>query len=200
MFSAKLEEGAFDFRMLATFALKDNLRPNVASAIKYATVDAGLKVRMVSNDHIETAKAVALKAGIIKPFELEVENAVMTGEDFASKVGNIADKHIYEGEGGTIQTLDNEETFKSIAKNLKVLARATAEHKKLLVVGLKACGISTEEFNDEKLKAQQKKTKLDDMTCKVSVTGEGINDVAALKEAQVGLAMGTACSSAKDSS
>jgi Ca2+ transporting ATPase len=36
------------------------------------------------------------------------------------------------------------------------------------------------------------------MQAKVSVTGEGINDVDALREAQVGLAMGTGCPAAKD--
>ena len=44
------------------------------------------------------------------------------------------------------------------------------------------------------------KEKLADMTCKVSVTGEGINDVDALREAQVGLSMGNSCSAAKDAS
>ena len=60
---------------------------------------------MVSNDHIETAKAVAIKAGILMPYELEEPNTVLTGEEFASMVGETEDYHCYDGEDGVIQAL-----------------------------------------------------------------------------------------------
>jgi magnesium-transporting ATPase (P-type) len=41
------------------------LREKVKSAISYATGFSNINIRMVSGDHLETAKAVALKAGII---------------------------------------------------------------------------------------------------------------------------------------
>ena len=50
---------------MAAIGLKDPIRNKVKSAIKYATEQGQLSVRMVSGDHLETAKAVALKAGII---------------------------------------------------------------------------------------------------------------------------------------
>ena len=59
---------------------------------------------------------------------------------------------------------------------MRVLARATASDKLLLVTGLKALGKS------------------------VAVTGDGINDVIALQRANVGLAMGSGCSAAKEAS
>jgi len=58
--------------------------------------------------------------------------------------------------------------------NLRVLARATASDKHLLVVGLKGLGRN------------------------VAVAGDGINDVESLQRADVGLAMGSGCSAAKE--
>jgi magnesium-transporting ATPase (P-type) len=43
----------------------------------------------VSGDHIETAKAVALKSGILKPEEASKLYSVMSAEDFRNTVGAI---------------------------------------------------------------------------------------------------------------
>lgn len=59
---------------------------------------------------------------------------------------------------------------------MKVLARAIPYDKHLLVVGLKELGKA------------------------VAVTGDGINDVDALRSADVGFSMGSGCSVAKDAS
>lgn len=56
---------------------------------------------------------------------------------------------------------------------MKVLSRANPDDKLKFVIGLKNC----------------EKT--------VAATGEGINDVSALEQADVGLAMGSGCSAAK---
>lgn len=71
---------------LGAFALKDPLRAGVIESIKYARDDAMLSIRLISGDHIETAKAVALKCGIIREKE-NVANAVMDGETFRKIVG-----------------------------------------------------------------------------------------------------------------
>jgi len=60
-----------------------------------------------------------------------------------------------------------------IIPELKVLARANAHDKLLMVIGLKEMG------------------------CVVAATGDGINDIEALKNADVGLAMGSGCAAAK---
>jgi len=59
---------------------------------------------------------------------------------------------------------------------LKVLARAKPHHKYMIVHGLKEIGRN------------------------VVVTGDGINDVKAILAADVGLAMGSGCSAAKETS
>lgn len=50
--------------MLGAFALKDPLRPTVKSAVQHAYPH--MNIRLVSGDHIETATAVARKAGILE--------------------------------------------------------------------------------------------------------------------------------------
>ena len=72
--------------------------------------------------------------------------------------------------------VENLDAFRDVASSLRVLARATASDKNLLVAGLK------------------------NLERNVVATGEGINDVYALQSADVGLAMGSGCSAAKDAS
>lgn len=48
----------------AIFALEDPLREEVVHAVRECH-KAGIKVRMVTGDNIATAKAIAVKAGII---------------------------------------------------------------------------------------------------------------------------------------
>lgn len=128
-------------------------------------------VRMVSGDHVETAKAVARKAGILKAEDLAHEYAVMHSADFNRIVGSQSQKQY---DDGVFTEVENQEAFREVARHLRVLARATAADKHLLVVGLKSLGKS------------------------VTATGDGINDVEALRCADVGLAMGSGCSAAKE--
>lgn len=64
----------------------------------------------------------------------------------------------------------------TILEDVKVLARANSDDKLLMVIGLKNSG-----------------------RC-VAVTGDGINDIEALEHSDVGLAMGSGCSAAKQAS
>ena len=73
---------------VALFALQDDLREKVASAVKYAK-HGSINVRMVSGDHIETAKQTAIKAGIITEAESREKFVCMTGEDFRAAVGTM---------------------------------------------------------------------------------------------------------------
>jgi len=169
---AYLDQGTRMFTWIGAFGLKDPLRPNVKKCVNYAREQGHLNITLVSGDHIETAKAVALKAGILKPEEAGRVYAVMTGEAFRTHVGKLTEQ---VGDNGTVeQVLENQHGFAEIADQIRVLARATPQDRLILVTGFKAIGKS------------------------VAVTGAGINDVEALGAANVGLAMGSGCSAAKE--
>ena len=53
-----------DFTMVGIFGLKDPLRPGIREAVETCH-KAGINVRMVTGDNINTAKAISLDAGII---------------------------------------------------------------------------------------------------------------------------------------
>ena len=82
----------------------------------------------------------------------------MTGKDFRDQIG-LYDE-VYDSKAGVMQIKFADDTkFKSATKKLKVLARATAEDKFILVSGIRGRkGI-------------------------VGMTGEGITDARALKVA-----------------
>lgn len=157
---------------LSAIGLKDQLRNNVKSAIKFAREKGDLTVRMISGDHFETAKSVAIKAGILNKEDLAEENCIMTGEKFRNLCGAVSKERNIDGEDEYV--LENQNGFNEIYQNLKVLARATANDKHAFVVGLK------------------------NQNRKVSVTGDGINDIEAIEFADVGLAVGSGCSKIKD--
>lgn len=75
---------------------------------------------------------------------------------------------------GQEDRIQNIQAFSDIVSELRVLARARPEHKHMMVVGLRELGKS------------------------VVVTGDGINDVKSIQVADVGLAMGSGCSAAKE--
>ena len=80
-------EGMISFSFIGVIGLRDPLRPGVRESIRWARSDGELVVRLVSGDHPETAKAVALKAGILRPDEATLPYAVMHAEEFRARVG-----------------------------------------------------------------------------------------------------------------
>lgn len=49
-----------------------------------------MNVRMITGDHVETAKSVAVKVGILRREELEHEGVAMTGEQFRGDIGGYS--------------------------------------------------------------------------------------------------------------
>ena len=119
---------------------------------------------MVTGDNIDTARAIALEAGILKLEHKDRKYAVMDGKTFRELCGPMI--KIDTGNDLLREEIGNKEIFKEIAANLQVLARSTPEDKYMLVTGLRDLGAT------------------------VAVTGDGTNDAPALKKADVGFAMG----------
>ena len=95
---------------------------------------------MVTGDHFETARFVAHKAGIISRHESThhereqsaVNKYVLTGEQFKERIGN------YEiNQQTNVVKFESIDRFRSVAKFVRVIARATDEDKLLLCEGLR---------------------------------------------------------------
>ena len=170
--------------------IRDNNREDVPEAIRKCH-HAGITVRMVTGDNINTAIAISKDVGIIEHDQAgeckniaayyrkfvqekpdEAQRGIQTGENPIALEGEIF-RVICGGitknpgkDGGMEITLNNKEAFKHTVQRLKVIARASPEDKFILVFGLKELGNI------------------------VAVTGDGTNDAPALRQAHVGFAMG----------
>ncbi|KAL3511532.1 hypothetical protein ACH5RR_024249 [Cinchona calisaya] len=107
-----------DLILLAIVGIKDPCRPGVKNAVKLCT-DAGVKVRMVTGDNIQTAKAIALECGIL-----------------TSDVNAIEPNII---EGRTFREMSDTER-EQIAKTISVMGRSSPSDKLLLVQTLRRLG------------------------------------------------------------
>ncbi|KAF5623465.1 Ca2+-transporting ATPase [Fusarium sp. NRRL 52700] len=104
-----------DMTLIGIYGIKDPLRPTVISALKDCR-RAGVFVRMVTGDNIQTASAIASECGIFRPDE-----------------GGIA------MEGPEFRRLPPEE-LKQKVRHLQVLVRSSPEDKRILVRTLKDLG------------------------------------------------------------
>lgn len=87
-----------DMIYLVTYGMLNEVRDNTSKSIDaimfghedHASGEANseLTVRMVTGDHIETAKSVAIKAGLITEVEANNEGVVMHADDFNKAIGS----------------------------------------------------------------------------------------------------------------
>ena len=82
-------------------------------------------------------------------------------------------------------------------RDLKVIARASSDDKLILVAGITSKLMGRKE---KKRKGIADNEPIEGKAGIVGMTGEGISDAYALKEADVGLCMGSGCDVSKDSS
>jgi Ca2+-transporting ATPase len=133
------EENEAKLTALAIVGIADPLRREAAEAVNQCK-KAGICVRMVTGDNLQTAIKIAEECGILTNDEVAID---------ASEFRALSDEQVNQ-----------------LLPRLRVLARSTPLDKLNLV------------------------NKLRDMSEVVAVTGDGTNDAAALKAADVGLAMG----------
>ncbi|XP_042315274.1 LOW QUALITY PROTEIN: plasma membrane calcium-transporting ATPase 1-like [Sceloporus undulatus] len=104
---------------IAVVGIEDPVRPEVPDAIKKCQ-SAGIVVRMVTGDNINTARAIAIKCGIIRP-----------GETFVCLEGTDFNKQIRSADGKIKQEL-----MDKVWPTLCVLARSSPTDKYNLVAGI----------------------------------------------------------------
>jgi len=112
----ELPEG--DLVLLAIVGLKDPCRPGVKDAVQLC-VKAGVKVRMVTGDNLQTAKAIALECGILGSKADATEPNLIEGKSFRAL--------------SEAQRLE-------IADKISVMGRSSPNDKLLLVQALRKRG------------------------------------------------------------
>ncbi|CAN6346333.1 unnamed protein product [Urochloa humidicola] len=130
------------YTLITLFGIKDPVRPGVRDAVM-TCMAAGIKVRMVTGDNINTAKAIAKECGILTQDGIAIE-----GRELHNK---------------------STDELKEILPKLQVMARSLPMDKYKLVTSLQSMYQEV-----------------------VAVTGDGTNDAPALRESDIGLAMGIA--------
>lgn len=139
-----IDESAIDgLVFVGIVGMIDPPRPDAKMAVRKCK-EAGIRVIMVTGDHVNTAAAIARATGII-------------AEERKHEVKAISQQQLLQ--------LDDEE-FDDTIKNVSVFARLTPQMK-LRIAG-----------------------RLQAMEHLIAMTGDGVNDAPALKQADVGIAMG----------
>lgn len=164
--------------LLALAVLCDELRPEAKTAVDDLR-GAGVQVVMITGDHPETAAAIAKEAGLFLPVRQTEKRK--TSHHTPRKSKAEAQKYAPYVEsggavvltGGELAAMSDEEVLK-ILPRLRVVARALPTDKSRLVELSKRLG------------------------CVTGMTGDGINDAAALKKADVGFALGSGTEVAKE--
>jgi magnesium-transporting ATPase (P-type) len=143
--SAALDDAAIGAGLvfLGLAGMIDPPRPRAVSAVRTCH-GAGIRVKMITGDHAETARAIAGQIGIVKD---AAGAEVLTGRDLA---------------------LLDDAALGAAASRVDIFARVEPEQKLRLVRALQAQGEV------------------------VAMTGDGVNDAPALKQADIGIAMGLA--------
>jgi Ca2+-transporting ATPase len=131
--------------------IEDAVRPEAQEAVNECH-SAGIKVVMITGDHIKTAQAVAKSVNI---GSLKLAPVAISGQE----IDKMTDEELY-----------------SKVPDIDVYARVAPHHKFRIVKQLQSRNNT------------------------VAMTGDGVNDAPALKQADIGVAMGTGTDVARDAS
>ncbi|XP_050372176.1 calcium-transporting ATPase 8, plasma membrane-type-like [Argentina anserina] len=109
---------ADDLVLLAIVGIKDPCRPGVGDSVRLCQ-KAGVKVRMVTGDNVQTAKAIALECGILTPESELCEPTLIEGKAFREL---------------------SERQREDVAPKISVMGRSSPNDKLLLVQALRRRG------------------------------------------------------------
>eukprot|EP00668_Euglena_longa_P041182 GGOE01054204.1.p1 GENE.GGOE01054204.1~~GGOE01054204.1.p1 ORF type:complete len:1059 (-),score=247.52 GGOE01054204.1:414-3221(-) len=142
-------------------SLVDPPRPEAAAAIRTCR-KAGMKLLMVTGDHPVTAEAIARSVGILRP-RPNNSSPSWNPEDVAP----ISEELGIVVNGEELGSYTPKDWDEALSKEGMVFARTLPQQKQMIVANLQARGHM------------------------VAVTGDGVNDSPALKQASCGIAMGS---------
>jgi len=91
---------------------------------------------MITGDHLETAKQVAIKAGIVTEAESNTPGVCITGDEFVDQLQGY--EKIWDPNSSEWNIkFHNPSAFTDLKKRVRVVARCTTENKFVLVSGIK---------------------------------------------------------------
>lgn len=151
-----------EFCFLGLISLIDPPRPEVPGAVSDCHT-AGIKVVMVTGDHPLTAAAIARNIGLIT---LPTREVIAKRDGIAPEDVNEEDVGAVVVHGTNINDLTDDEWAIILSKEEIVFARTSPEQKLIIVKKFTEKGYLT------------------------AMTGDGVNDSPALKQAAIGIAMG----------
>lgn len=153
------------YRFLGLISLIDPPRPTVPDAVRKCR-SAGIKVIMVTGDHPVTAMAIAKKVGIIgEGHETKYEAAVLRNISISQFDGTESVAIVVTG--SELRNMEMHQLDLLIRDYEEIIFARTSPQQKLLIV--ESC------------------QRLGEI---VAVTGDGVNDSPALRQADIGVAMG----------
>lgn len=109
-----------DLTCLGIVGIEDPVRPEVPAAIRKCQ-RAGITVRMVTGDNINTARSIALKCGIISE-----------GDNYTILEGKTFNQRVRDPRTGKVK----QELIDQVWPSLRVLARSSPQDKYTLVSGI----------------------------------------------------------------
>ncbi|MFI5806724.1 cation-translocating P-type ATPase [Streptomyces sp. NPDC051561] len=136
-----LENAEAGLRLLGLTAISDPPKPAAVTTVE-ACRRAGITPVLITGDHPATAKAIAIRVGILTEAEAAADHCVATGAELAA--GSVADP-----------------------TEVKVFARTTPQQKLEIIQAWRDRGEVT------------------------AMTGDGVNDGPALRQSDIGVAMGS---------